>query len=346
MKKVLLGVFAATFLFSCSNSDDNTIDNGGTEESFKYGYLVVNEGGYGFNNASVSYISPTISRIHANIFSAKNNGELLGDVAQSITFDGDVAYIVMNNSNMIRIVDRYTFKQIGEITEEMTLPRYAAVANGKLYVTNSGDVMEKGDEFITVYDLESNSFIKRIDVDIVAEEIFANDNYLYVGSDPWAIEHKIGIFDLSSDELVNTITLENKITGMLKNSGDGIYVLESSSEKSAISKIDGTTLVKNITTTAARDAQFLALDNGYLYTVANGNQVFKINATMPNFPSNPAFNISISDNLYGFNIINGNVFVADTNFLAGTSSVLIYNLQGDFVKWFQGGVGTSKFYKN
>src|SRR5690606_23528022 len=162
---------------------------------------------------SVSYISPTMSRIHSNIFSAKNKGELLGDVAQSITFDGDVAYIVMNNSNMIRIVDRYTFKQIGEITEEMTLPRYAAVANGKLYVNNSGDVMEKGDESNTVYDLESNSFINRIDVDIVTEDIFANDNYLYVGSDPWAIEHNIGIFDLSSEELVNPITLGNKITG-------------------------------------------------------------------------------------------------------------------------------------
>ncbi|HLV46562.1 MAG TPA: DUF5074 domain-containing protein [Flavobacterium sp.] len=346
MKKVLLGVFAAAFLFSCSNSDDSTNDNQGeTEQGFRHGYIVVNEGGMNHNNASVSYILPNMSRIQTNIFSKNNGGEMVGDVLQSITFDGDLAYIVMNNSNVIHIVNRYTFKKEGELSGEMTLPRYAAVANDKLYVTNQGDVLTEGDEFITVYNLEDNSFIKRIDVDIVAEEIFANDNYLYVGSGPWASDSKVEVFDLSNDQLINTIELENTISGMVKNSGDGIYVLESSPEKSTISKIDGSTLVKNVVTTSARNAQFLVLNNGYLYTVANNNQVFRINATMPDFPSSPIFSVNYSNYLYGFNVINGNVFIADTDF-ASESSILIYNMQGDFIKWLPSGVGTSKFYKN
>ena len=346
MKKALLGVFAAAFLFSCSNSDDNTTDNQGeTEQGFRHGYIVVNEGNFNSNNASVSYILPNMSKIQTNIFSKNNGGELIGDVLQSITFDGDLAYIVMNNSNIIQIVNRYTFKKVGEISGEMVLPRYAAVANGKLYVTNQGDISIQGDEFITVYNLEDNSFIKRIDVDVVAEEIFANDNYLYVSSIEWANEHKVGVFDLSSDQLINTIDFDNGITGVVKNSNDGIYVLESAMDKSAISKISGTTVEKNVISTAVRNAHFLVLNNGYLYTVANDNEVFKVNATLPDFSSNADFSVSVSNFLYGFNIINGNVFIADANF-AGESSVLVYNLQGDFVKWFQGGVGTSKFYKN
>lgn len=344
MKKVLLGVMAAAFLYSCSNSDDDTNNNGGIDENLKHGYFVVNEGNFGSSNSTISYISPNLSNLQTDVFGKKNNGAIQGDTTQSVTFDGDKAYIVMNNSNLIHIVDRYSFKKIGEITEGLVLPRYAAVANGKIYVTNSGDMLVNGDEFISVHDLETFSLIKRIELDIVAEEIFANDNYLYVSSNPWAVEHKIGVFDLSNDDLINTINLDNQITGIVKNSGDGIFVLESDSDKSTISKIEGTDFVENVITTSARNAQHLVLYNGYLYTVANQNQVFRINATLPNFPSSPSFSIG-EQSPYGFNILNGNVFVANTNFME-ESSIIVYNLQGDFVKWFQGGMGTSKFYKN
>lgn len=345
MKKLLLGVCAAAFLFSCSNADDkSSSSNAGDDVAYKYGYLVVNEGKFTESNASISYITPNLSTIKQNIFASENNGQMLGDVLQSVTFHGNYAYIVMNNSNTIQIVDRYSFEKVGSISEEMILPRYAAISNGKLYVTNSGDIIESGDEFITVYDLATNTFIKKIDTDIVAENIFANDNYIYVGSNVWAAEHKVGIFDVNTDEQINTITFENKITGITKNSGDGIYVLESTNESAALNKIDGTSLVKRVTTTAARNAQHLVLNNGYLYTVANQNQVFKVNATLPNFSSNPSFSIG-ETTPYGFNIINGSVFVADTDF-QGSSNVFVYNLDGDFVKWFQAGVGTSKFYKN
>ncbi len=345
MKKLLLGVCAAAFLFACSNADDkSSSSNAGDDVAYKYGYLVVNEGNFTQSNASISYISPNLSTMKHSIFANENNGQLLGDVAQSITFDGNYAYIVMNNSNMIQIVDRYSFEKIGSISEQMILPRYAAVSNGKLYVTNAGDIMESGDEFITVYDLATNAFIKKIDTDIVAENIFANDNYIYVGSNAWAAEHKVGIFDVNTDEQINTITFENQITGITKNSGDGIYVLESTNESAALNKIDGTNVVKRVTTTAARNAQHLVLNDGYLYTVANQNQVFKVIATLPNFSSNPSFSISESTP-YGFNILNGNVFVADTDFI-GNSNIVVYNLDGEFVTWFEAGVGTSKIYKN
>src|SRR4051812_14357412 len=84
---VLLSLLAA-----CNSNDD------GPKGEFSSGVLITNEGTFGHGNGSVSYYNPATGETQQDLFGAKNNQKQLGDVVQSVTIDGDLAYIVVNNS--------------------------------------------------------------------------------------------------------------------------------------------------------------------------------------------------------------------------------------------------------
>lgn len=67
-------------------------------------------------NASVDFISNDFTKFTPNIYNLTNNEEL-GKVLISIAFKDDLAYMVLNSSNVVKIVNRYTFKKVGEITK-------------------------------------------------------------------------------------------------------------------------------------------------------------------------------------------------------------------------------------
>mgnify|MGYP006197631115 CR=1 FL=1 len=75
-----------------------------TEETTSTQYadvLIVNEGTFNWNNASISLYQPGNKTVTQNTFSQANNNIPLGDIAQSITSINNKAYIVINNSNKI-----------------------------------------------------------------------------------------------------------------------------------------------------------------------------------------------------------------------------------------------------
>lgn len=71
--------------------------------------LVLNEGGWGANNAGISRVSVSSSTATVNYF-ADNNGRGLGDVAQDIITVGNKAYITVSFSNSLEIMDINTGK--------------------------------------------------------------------------------------------------------------------------------------------------------------------------------------------------------------------------------------------
>ena len=119
-KLAFLALGTSLFFTSCNNDD-----NGGGQISqgdFENGVFVLNEGGFNSNSAEVSFLSENGTLEH-EIYNAVN-GSILGDVAQSIGFEGNKAYIVVNNSNLIRVVNRYTFELIATISSGLQNPRH------------------------------------------------------------------------------------------------------------------------------------------------------------------------------------------------------------------------------
>src|SRR5688572_27698030 len=88
--------------------------------------FVINEGNYLDADGTVSAIDPRSGVVVHDIFGSVNEGRALGDVVQAMTIHEDKAYIVVNNSNKIEVVNANTFESISVI-DDLSLPRDAVV---------------------------------------------------------------------------------------------------------------------------------------------------------------------------------------------------------------------------
>ncbi|MCB9294682.1 MAG: hypothetical protein H6559_16410 [Lewinellaceae bacterium] len=116
---LLLALAATLWLSNCKKDDEQPA---GSLVEAGAGVLVTNEGGFNDGNASVSYFKFEGKSIEQELF-AGVNGRPLGDILQSMALVGETAYLVLNNSQRIEIVDVNTFESEGAI-EVQGSPRY------------------------------------------------------------------------------------------------------------------------------------------------------------------------------------------------------------------------------
>ena len=173
-------VFIATLLFaSCSSDDDSTIIEPDPKGDYEKGILITNEGPFGNGIGTVTFISEDYSVVDGEIFNDVN-GTDLGNIVQSMGFSGDNAYIVVNNSHKIEVVNRYTFESIATIDEGLNNPRYFVADGNTGYVTNWGDPYDEADDFIAIIDLTSNTVTSNISVGFGPEKVIESQGNIYV----------------------------------------------------------------------------------------------------------------------------------------------------------------------
>lgn len=108
-------------------------------------YLIGCEGNFQLGNASISTLDLENMSINNEVFNAVNQNQI-GDVLQSFMHIGDSIFLVLNNSNMVRIINDSTFEQIA-IIEDVISPRYMKMVDKnhailttfggqKLYIVN------------------------------------------------------------------------------------------------------------------------------------------------------------------------------------------------------------------
>src|SRR5690606_7777961 len=166
------------FAISCASDDDGNSEETPPVGDYRSGTFILNEGGFGSSNASVSFLNEN-GQIHNGIFSLVNNRNL-GDVAQSMGFNGDNAYIVVNNSATVEVVDRYTFQHIATVSEMIVNPRYIVFENNKGYISDLGDPTNSNDDFIAILNLETNLVEAKIAVVEGPEQMVAHNGKIYV----------------------------------------------------------------------------------------------------------------------------------------------------------------------
>lgn len=346
--KILPSAFALTLLFnvSCRNSDD-PIEEELPKGAYENGIIITNEGGYSTPTSTVSFIPNDLSKQEDNIFAKNNDNAVLGNVFQSIGFKGDLAYLVLNVPNKVEIVNRYTFKKNATITSNLSTPRYIAFTPNHTYITNHDFATVKK---VNIYN-NSNEFVKSINFDRYAEKISSSNGFVYVQTDgltydssynELATGHTISRINPATNAVDKTITLSDEliIRDMIADE-NFVYVVTSDYTNSNLYKITSATgNVEKITLTGVAGAQKLALDNGKLYFMTSGKKIYNLAANSPN-----ALFTATASYAYGFNVINGNIYVSDASF-TGDSTVRIYNLTGTLVKTLSTGIATNGFYKN
>ena len=331
MKKVsILVAMAALFAVSCSDDDDEVIMEE-VKGDYQNGILISNEGPFNNGTGTVTYISNDSLLVKETIFKAENN-EDLGNIVQSIAFDEDMAYIVVNNSHKIHVVNRYTFKSEAIIEDGLLNPRYFTVANGKGYVTNWGDTADETDDYVAIIDLESNVVSKSIPTELGPEAITSNEDFVYVAHQgAFGQNNKVSIIDVSTDVVSTTLTVGDFPNSMQWDNAGNLWVLSSGAPAYTGEETNGTlakintsdnTLAQILDIETTEHPVDLSVENNTLY-FGMSNAVYSFDSGSEALPTEA----HITDvSFYSMTVNDGKLYGTDAKDYASKGDLYIYDL--------------------
>lgn len=344
ISKLLSAAFAATLLFTTSCRNDDPIVDVQPKGAYENGIIMSNEGNFGSPTATVSFISNDLATIENNVYSANNGGAALGDVLQNVGLNGDYAYLILNNSNKIEVVNRYTFKKVATVSDQVSQPRYIAFANNNYYVTNSSG----SSKFVNVYSTATNAFVKKIPLTSGGERIVEASGRIVVQNASFGSGKKLTFIDPVSNIVESEVLVPNGNIQKTISNGGNVYTIASTSTDSYIYKLSSTgTITSTITLTGIADAKNLEID-GSKILFTSGSKIYTMDMSSTTVPTTPI--ITLADNswsaLYGFGVIDGKIYISNANGFTEDSTVEIYSISGTLIKTVTTGRGTNGFYKN
>ncbi|MEN8765197.1 MAG: YncE family protein [Wenyingzhuangia sp.] len=330
MYKQLIILLVVVFSLVSCHQDSITL----VERDYTTGILISGEGS-GAGTGSVTYLSSDQSAKHQFIYLSAN-GVQLGTFLQSIAFSEISAYIIVDNTNTISVVDKSSFIKTGEIKEDLKTPRFMTVIGEKGYVTNWGDPYNTTDDFIAVVDLSNNKVEKTISVGNGPERIISKGNKLYVShKGAYGTNNIISIIDTLSDS-VSEIKVEDNPDELFFNSHDNLVVLSEGNTiynptdwsieghtVGAIQTIDVTsnTVISSLPFKEGEHPSLMVFDAGEIYYYAEG-KVFKINENDEVLSAT----VLIAQNLYGMDVKYGRLYGVEPNYTA-QSSFYVFDLE-------------------
>lgn len=338
-----LGVF---FLSACSDDDDNFIQPEEPQGNFENGFFVLNEGGGGAAG-SVSFVTSELDSVQQNIYGNVNGGDNVGNFPQSIFFNGDKAYIISNGSNLITIVNRYTFELIGKIDSGLDVPRYGIVKSGKAYVTNQAGFEGPDDDYLAIINLQTNEVEDTVLTGYTAEHLEEHKGKIYIQGAAYEMGNHIVVYSIANNEMTNAIETKNGLNSFDIESNI-LYAMSAT----ALEKIDLN--VENPTATTAisfnyNDApqNFQIKENAIYYTVSN--KVYTAGLGETNAPQDPIVTYesdSAAGIMYGFAVENARIYIAEGGDFASDSFIKVFDLNGDEIANLPVGIAPNGFYFN
>ena len=351
-KLVLVALFSSIFFSSCS---DDAANNDVLLGNYDNGALILNQGGFGQGNASVSYLSNDFGTQQNNIFSLVNPTITLGDTGQDIGFNGDLAFIILNISNKIEIVNRYTMKHVATISAGLNNPRYIAFSNGKGFVTNWGDGGSPSDDYVAVINL-SNYSTAKIAIAEGPERIIADNNKLYVAHQGgYGFGSTISVINATTNVVSTTIKVGD-VPNSLEISNGSLYVMcggkpSYSGNENAGSfvkiNVSNNTVSNTINFSAKSHPSNLEITNSDIfYTVDSA--IFKSTLSATTLPTTPLFTTTAQGvyGVYSFAVNNNKIYVGDAGDYSSNGKIYIYSTNGMFEKEYTVGIIPAGFYFN
>ena len=185
------------------------------------GVYVVNEGLFGQNNASLSYKNLEDGTVTNNAYSSANNGNPLGDNANSMNIFGSKGYIAVDNSNKVEIINSDDFNSFGFIDLGMNgSPR-------EIYVKdeNTAYVTSLNLDQVAKLDLQTKTVTTRINVGRKPEGIKGANGKLFVANSGFGFDNTVSVIDMASDMVVATLQVGLNPRFVLNGFDNFIYVV-------------------------------------------------------------------------------------------------------------------------
>ena len=343
MKKLILFAFLCTALISCEKSTDfgpqyDQVESAEIEKVIK-GVLVVNEGNFGFGNASISVVDLQKQKIQNRIFENANQRGV-GDVAQSVLVVDSLAFVVVNNSNLIHVINLKDFTLVKEL-KVSGAPRYLVRYKNELLLSSMGSNSLVS---ISLNDFSVSSKVFVFDWGWL-EEMQIKDNVLLACN---RTKNTIDWIDLESGVLESQIKVGKDPESIIQDSLGNIWILctggfnKNDREKASIYQI------KKGERTSKLHYQFSDIENSptRLRLNKNGDKayflkggVYEINLNILSEPSS-LFSQKSGQLFYGLGVnpVNGNLFVSNVNDYVSTGEILVMAPSGILLQNYPAGI--------
>jgi len=328
----LLLLLLAAFLSSCDKQSNLSTGK------YDTGIFVVNEGPFG-GTGSITWHDPVTGTTEQDIFAKANNGAVLGELVQSLTFHDGKGYICIGNGSKIVVVNAATFEFIDTIGG-LAKPRYfLPYGDHFALVTQWGADGNTGT--IAKVDLNTNEVVQTSPViGAGPEKIFQMnaDVVLIPNSGGYSIDSTVVAFRLSTFSEESRSMTNGSNPGMcarLTGNNAGIYALckgsfLESTPRSNLGLADGSGTAVAIPFYS--DDLCAAPDNSALYFTGGGAIYEFKNGTLRTVVQQAAYGLTCHP-------ATGELYCTDAKDFSSAGEAVIYKPDGTKVGGFPTGIG-------
>lgn len=221
MKKILFSALTASVLLlsACTKDPESASPALPTEDLFKSGVYIVNEGGFGFGNASIDLYSKDSNKVFNDIFTVVNNRPL-GDVAQSMSIINKKGYIILNGSAKIEVINTNNAVSVATIIG-FTSPRYMVAKD-----TTRAFVSDWFANTVHEINLANNTIVRSIAVGNGPEGMCVVGNKLYVANcGAYDLDSTVSVIDLTTNTELKKIKVGDAPLAIQQDANGNVWVL-------------------------------------------------------------------------------------------------------------------------
>jgi len=202
-------------ILSCDKTPSNLPLSTVPNDTTVHGIFICNEGNFQWGNASLSFYNSANSSTHEDVFKSSNQRGL-GDVLQSMSIVGEEAYLVVNNSQKIEVMNAKTFKSTATI-KGFNSPRFILpLGSNKAYVS---DLYEKA---IWIVNLQTKQITGKVVIPSWTEEMVYINNKVYVCG---RTSNYVYVINSVNDQLIDSINIGYGAQNMVLDQTEKIWVL-------------------------------------------------------------------------------------------------------------------------
>lgn len=218
-------ISALMLVWSCKKKTETTPVNPLPTDGFtgKKVVYIMNEGNFQYGNASLTAYLPETKEVYNEVFYYANNESILGDVAQSMTIYNDKAFLVVNNSHVVYVIDPNTAKFTAKIAP-LTSPRYVEVINdSKAYIT---DLYAKEIAIINPQTYEIKGSIPTpgpASNQHNTEQMVQYKNLLFACC--WSYDNQVLVIDTDTDKIIDSITVGKQPNSLVIDKNNKIWAM-------------------------------------------------------------------------------------------------------------------------
>ena len=318
----------------------------------KRGLFVINEGGWTNSEASLSYYDIDARHVENEVF-VRRNGVPLGDVAQSMTLFEGKAFVTVNNSSVVFVINPDTFVCEGKITD-VNSPRYVHIIDdSKAYIT------ELYRPVITVFNPRTLQVLKKIPTDFEGRQAASTEQMIgvgrYVFTNCWSYDDRLLVVDTDTDCVVRSIAVGKQPNSMVLDKNGMIWVLCDGGYEGNPIGYDAPSLWQVNPTDMSAEKVFdfvrgeraaaLAMDGAGETLYVLKDHVWKLGIDQRQFPDEPLIRNNTGNYWYSLAVdpVTSEIYLADAVDKVQPGMVYRYSPQGTEIDRFKVGVIPGEF---